>query len=143
MPARAPSPARSRRPAALPAALTALLTLALAGCAAAPSTDAAAGTGGASPTTDRGAGCTVDLLVQFSPQTPRPNSPAFLQELVQGSGYHLRYVRTLGTTLLLRLTGPDSTCDDGIALLRRHPAVKSLDVDERQFRHAVRPPEAR
>jgi hypothetical protein len=88
-------------------------------------------------------GCTVDVLVQFSPQTPRPGSPAFLQDIVQGSGYHLRYVRTLGTTLLLRLTGPDSTCDAGLALLRRHPSVKSLDLDERQFRHAVRSPETR
>jgi hypothetical protein len=114
-------------------ALAGAALVALIGCAGAPAAEPSA-------QPDSG-GCTVDLLVQFSPQIPRPSSPAFLQELVRGSGYHLRYVRTLGTTLLLRLAGPDTTCENGIALLRRHPTVKSLDLDERQYRHVVRPPE--
>jgi hypothetical protein len=107
---------------------------AAAGCASAP----AAGTD--SPPSR--AGCQVDLLVQFSPSIARPSSTAFLQGLVQGSGYDLRFVRTLGTTLLLRLTGPDTTCDDGIALLRRSAGVRSVEIDERQFRHQIRKPEA-
>lgn len=121
---------RGRGSVARAAALCAALWLS--GCASAPSeADAAAA-----------AGCTVDILVQFSPSVARPGSTAFLQSLVQGSGYDLRFVRTLGTTLLLRLTGPDSTCDDGIALLRRHNTVRSVDIDERQFRHQIRKPEA-
>jgi hypothetical protein len=128
MPLDRPSASRPRRLARRAAALAA--TVALAGCATPPAT---AG--------DPPAGCSVDLLAQFSPAVQRPTSTAFLQSLVQGSGYHLRFVRTLGTTYLVRLTGPDSTCDDGIALLRRAPSVRALDIDERQFRHAVRPPE--
>ena len=105
--------------------------LALGACASAPADPAQARPG-----------CQVDLLVQFSPSVARPSSTAFLQELVRGSGYDLRFVRTLGTTLLLRLTGPDTTCDDGIAMLRRNTLVRSVDIDERQFRHQIRKPEA-
>ncbi len=112
-------------------ALAVALAIALAGCAAAP----------AGPAEARG-GCQVDLLVQFTPSVARPSSTAFLQALVRGSGYDLRFVRTLGTTLLLRLTGPDTTCDDGIAMLRRNNLVRSVEIDERQFRHQVRTPEA-
>jgi hypothetical protein len=108
--------------------------LAAGGCASAP----AAGADTGQPRS----GCQVDLLVQFSPSVARPGSTAFLQGLVQGSGYDLRFVRTLGTTLLLRLSGPDTTCDEGIALLRRSSGVRSVEIDERQFRHQIRKPEA-
>jgi hypothetical protein len=124
-------PARSARTAVQAFALAALL--ALGGCASTPS-DAQA--------PRAGTGCEVDLLVQFSPSVARPGSTAFLQELVRGSGYNLRFIRTLGTTLLLRLTGPDTTCDEGIALLRRDSRVRSVELDERQFRHQIRKPEA-
>lgn len=115
----------------------AIVALLLGGCA----TGAGAGDPGGADAA--AAGCTVDVIVQFAPYVAAPSSQAFVAELVQGSGYHLRYVRSLGTSHLLRLTGPDSTCDDGLAILRREPRVKSLDIDERQFRHAVRKPEAR
>lgn len=130
-----PSPGRSSRRVARTAAhaLVFAAALALGGCASAPADADAA---------QARVGCQVDLLVQFSPSVARPSSTAFLQELVRGSGYDLRFVRTLGTTLLLRLTGPDTTCDDGIALLRRSPQVRSVDIDERQFRHQIRKPEA-
>lgn len=89
------------------------------------------------------AGCTVDVIVQFAPYVAAPSSQAFVAELVTGSGYHLRYVRSLGASHVLRLTGQDTTCDAGLALLRREPRIKSLEIDERQFRHAVRTQEAR
>jgi hypothetical protein len=108
--------------------------LAAGGCASAPA--------GETEARQPRVGCQVDLLVQFSPSIARPSSTAFLQGLVQGSGYDLRFVRRLGTTLLLRLTGPDTTCDDGIALLRRSAGVRSVEIDERQFRHQIPKPEA-
>lgn len=122
-----------RAPARARIALVAL-AVALVACASTPD-DAGAG----APTAP---GCSVDLLVQFSPAVARPSSAGFLRSLVAGSGYDLRYVRTLGKTLLVRLTGPDTSCDGGIALLRRNTLVKSLDVDERQFRHPVEQSEA-
>jgi hypothetical protein len=108
-------------------ALVVLGAAALGGCAAAPSTNAAGG------------GCTADLLAQFSPAIARPTSNAFLQGLVQGTGYDLRYVRMLGTTVLLRLTGPDPTCDGEIARLRRDPSVKSLEIDAKSYLPRVPP----
>jgi hypothetical protein len=126
-----PRRAASRRAWTAARALVLAGAVVLAGCAAAPADTAQA----------RG-GCQVDLLVQFTPSVARPSSTAFLQDIVRGSGYDLRFVRTLGTTLLLRLTGPDTTCDDGIAMLRRHSLVRSVEIDERQFRHQVQKPEA-
>lgn len=128
-------PCRRSSPVARAAAHALVLgaALALGGCASAPADAGAA---------QARVGCQVDLLVQFSPSVARPSSTAFLQELVRGSGYDLRFVRTLGTTLLLRLTGPDTTCDEGIAMLRRHTLVRSVDIDERQFRHQIQKPEA-
>ncbi|MCZ8129869.1 MAG: hypothetical protein O9284_01010 [Steroidobacteraceae bacterium] len=109
----------------------------LAGCAAAPDGPgpATGGPGPAAGATASADGCSVDLLVQFSPRVGAPGNQAFVAGLLRGTGYHLRYVRTLGTSQLLRLTGPDTTCDAGIAALRRHELVKSVDLDERQFRH--------
>lgn len=112
--------------------LAALIVALAGGCAA----------GGAGTAGDANAGCAVDVIVQFAPYVAAPSSQAFVAELVAGSGYHLRYVRSLGTSHVLRLTGQDSTCDAGLALLRREPRIKSLEIDERQFRHAVRKQEA-
>lgn len=98
-----------------------LAAAALGACAASPATTAADG------------GCTVDLLAQFSPAISRPTSNVFLQGLVQGTGYDLRYVRRLGTTVLLRLSGPDPSCDGEVARLRRDASVQSLEIDEKSY----------
>lgn len=103
------------------AALAAAATLAAA-CGATPVRD---------PGTDR---CTADVRVRFSPSISRPSDPEFLQGLVQGSGYDLRYVRTMPSGTLLRLSGPaeDTNCRDGVIRLRRDPSVKELTLDDRQ-----------
>lgn len=103
-----------------------LIAFALGGCASAPA---------AAPD----AGCRVDLLVQFSPSVARPTSNTFLQSLVQGSGYDLRYVRSLGTTRVLRMTGLAPSCDAGVARLRADPAVHSLQFDEKNTLPRVPP----
>lgn len=115
------------------AGLAAVGTVLSAGCAS----------GAGAPDPAAVEGCTVDVIVQFAPYVAAPGSQAFAAELVQGSGYHLRYVRSLGTSHVLRLTGRDATCDAGLAILKREPRIKSLEIDERQFRHTVRSPEAR
>ena len=124
-----------RRPAVLLA--PAVAAVLLGGCAAAP---AGGGGGSAVPRPASGAtssadGCSVDLLVQFSPRVAAPGNQAFVAGLLAGTGYHVRYVRAVGTSQLLRLTGPDTTCDAGIAALRRHELVRGVELDERQFRH--------
>jgi hypothetical protein len=43
----------------------------------------------------------------------------------------------MGMVNLVRLTGPDPTCDEGIQVVRRHRSVRSVEIDERQFRHGV------
>lgn len=114
----------------------ALLPLALlCACAAGPRADRTDGPVAAAAATQ---GCTVDVIVRFAPYVAAPSSQALAAELVQGSGYHLRYVRSLGAAHLLRLTGPDSTCDDGLALLKREPRVESVEIDERQYRHMTK-----
>lgn len=118
------------------ATLTALTAAVLGGCAA-----AGAGAG----VDERAAreGCGVDVIVQFAPYVAAPSSQAFVAQLVAGTGYHLRYVRSRGSSHVLRLTGQDSTCDAGLAHLKREPRIERLEIDERQFRHAVRAGEAR
>lgn len=101
-------------------------TAVLAGCASDPA---------AAPD----AGCRVDLLVQFSPSVARPTSNTFLQSLVQGTGYDLRYVRSLGTTRVLRMTSAVPTCDAGVARLRADPSVQSLQFDDKNTLPRVPP----
>lgn len=118
----------SRDVAAIHAACLAAVAVALLpGCTAATRPTAPAG------------GCTADVVAQFSPAIARPTSTAFLQSLVQGTGYDLRYLRTLGTSVLLRLSGPEPSCDAEIARLRRDPAVKGLEIDEKSYLPRVPP----
>lgn len=109
-----------------------LAVLLLGGCA---TSGGGAGEGAARAAAE---GCRVDVIVEFAPYVAAPSSQAFVAELVAGSGYHLRYVRRLGPSHVLQLTGRDATCDDGLALLRREPRVKHLEIDERQYRHMTK-----
>lgn len=105
----------------------------LTACAAAPPGSPAARDSASAPTS-----CHVRVIAQFSPGVAQPGNATFLQELVQGTGYDLRFVRTLGTSVLLELTGADPDCSRGLAHLRANPLVKSLQVDARM--HVPAPP---
>lgn len=103
--------------------------LLLAACASAPR-------GAASASAERPEnGCVQDLLVQFSPSVQTPTSQRFVSSLLPGSGYALRYVRSLGATQLVRLTGPGSSCDEGVDELRRDPRVHTVELDQRKLIH--------
>ena len=91
----------------------------------------------AEPVTPAG-GCSIRVIVAFSPEMAHASDDSVLKDVAHGAGVELVFVRTIASNLhvfTLSAADGESGCHHAVERLRRDVRVRSVDIDTRRQHH--------